>query len=86
MSSDQINKLHTVLESMVLPTGNIESNVSMTRPRLNRHDNVESNNEAVSSDELISSMTLSTLHLIIQLQCLEMIALITVPLQEKIEI
>ena len=52
MSSDQIDKLDTVLESMVLPTGAIESNVSMTRPRLTRHDDVESNIEAGSSNEL----------------------------------
>ena len=52
MSSDQINQLDTVLESLVLPTGTIESNLSMTRPRLNRNDDVESNIEAGSSDEL----------------------------------
>ena len=52
MSSDQTDKFDTVLESMVLPTGNTMSNVSMTRPRLNRQDDVESNIEAGSSDEL----------------------------------
>ena len=52
MSSDQINKLDTVLEFLVLPTGAMESIVSMTRPRLNRNDDVESNIEASSSHEL----------------------------------
>ena len=49
MSSDQIDKLGTVL-----PTGTIESNVSITipSPGLNQYNNVQSNIEAGSSDEL----------------------------------
>ena len=51
MCSDQTDKLDPVLESLVFPTGTVESNVSMTRPRLNRHEDAESNIEAGSSDE-----------------------------------